>query len=67
MSKLKRLLEVSKKINMDQIRLIYRQDEKKRAEETKLDFRCTIFGSAIDQASCLICSRSRQLTFPFCC
>ena len=33
MSKLKRLLEVSKKINMDQIRLIYRQDGKARGRD----------------------------------
>ena len=39
----------------------------KRAERTKHDFRCSIYRSAIGQASCLICARSRQLTFPFCC
>ena len=39
----------------------------KRAERTKLDFRCPIGRSAIGQASCLICARSRQLTPPFCC
>ena len=39
----------------------------KRAERTKLDFRCPICRSAIGQASCLICARRRQLTFPFCC
>ena len=37
-----------------------------RAEGTKLDFRYPICRSAIGQASCLICSRRRQLTFPFC-
>ena len=37
----------------------------KRAERTKLDFRCPICHSAIGQASCLICARRRQLTFPF--
>ena len=35
----------------------------KRAERTKLDFRCPICRSAIGQASCLICARNRQLTF----
>ena len=39
----------------------------KRAERTKLDFRCPICRSAIGQASCLICARRRQLTFPLCC
>ena len=39
----------------------------KRIERTKLDFRCPICRSAIGQASCLICARRRQLTFPFCC
>ena len=43
----------------------------KRAERTKLDFRCPICRSAIGQASCLICARrrqpGRQLTFHFCC
>ena len=42
----------------------------KRAERTKLDFRHPICRSAIGQAkqaSCLICARSRQQTFPFCC
>ena len=39
----------------------------KRAERTKHDFRCPICRSAIGQASCLICARRRQLTFPFCC
>ena len=39
----------------------------KRAERTKHDFRCSICRSAIGQASCLICARRRQLTFPFCC
>ena len=39
----------------------------KRAERTKLDFRCPICRSAIGQASCLICARRCQLTFPFCC
>ena len=39
----------------------------KRAERTKLDFRCPIYHSAIGQASYLICARRRQLTFPFCC
>ena len=38
----------------------------KRAERTKLDFWCPICRSAIGQASCLICARRRQLTFPFC-
>ena len=33
MSKLKRLLEVSKKMNMDQIRLIYRQNGKARGRD----------------------------------
>ena len=33
----------------------------KRAERTKLDFRCPICRFAIGQASCLICARSRQL------
>ena len=39
----------------------------KRAERTKFDFTCAICSSAIGQASSLICARSRQLTFPFCC
>ena len=39
----------------------------KRAERTKLDFRCPICRSAIGKACCLICARCRQLTFPFCC
>ena len=39
----------------------------KRAERTKHDFRCQIGRSAIDQASCLICARRRQLMLPFCC
>ena len=39
----------------------------KRAERTKLDFRSPIGHSAIGQASCLICARCRQPTFPFCC
>ena len=39
----------------------------KRAERTKLDFRCPICRSAIGQAGGLICARSRQLTFPLCC
>ena len=39
----------------------------KRAERTKQDFQCPICRSAIGQASCLICARRRQLTFPFCC
>ena len=34
----------------------------KRAERTKLDFRCPICRSAIGQARCLICARRRQLT-----
>ena len=37
------------------------------AERTKLDFLCQIRRSAIGQASCLNCERSRQLTFPLCC
>ena len=39
----------------------------KRAERTKLYFRFLICRSANGQASCLICARRRQLTFPFCC
>ena len=39
----------------------------KRAERTKLDFRCPICRSASGQASCLICACSSQLAFPFCC
>ena len=39
----------------------------KRAERTKHDFRCSICRSAIGQGSCLICTRHRRLTFPFCC
>ena len=39
----------------------------KRAERTKHDLRCSICRSTIGQASCLICARRRQLTFPFCC
>ena len=39
----------------------------KRAERTKLDFRCPICCTAIGQPSCLICARRRQLTFPFFC
>ena len=39
----------------------------KRAKTTKLDFRCPISRSDIGQASCLICARRRQMTFPFCC
>ena len=38
-----------------------------RSERTELDFRAPICRSAIGQASCLICARSRTLTFPFCC
>ena len=37
----------------------------KRAERTKHDFRGQICRSAIGQASCLICARRYQLTFPF--
>ena len=32
----------------------------KRGERTKFDFRCAICSSAIGQANCLICARSRQ-------
>ena len=39
----------------------------KSAERTKRNFRCPICCSAIDHASCLICARRRQLTFPFSC
>ena len=39
----------------------------KRSERTKLNFRYPICRSAIGQFSCLICARSRQQTFPFCC
>ena len=39
----------------------------KRAKRTKFDFRFPISRSAIGQASCLICARRRQMTFPFCC
>ena len=39
----------------------------RRAVRTKLDFRCPICRCVIGQASCLICARRRQLTFPFCC
>ena len=39
----------------------------KRAERCKLDYRYPICRSAIGQSSCLICSRSRQQTSPFCC
>ena len=39
----------------------------KRAERTKRVFRCAIYRSVIGQATCLICARRRQLTFPFCC
>ena len=39
----------------------------KRAETTKLDFRCPLCRSATGQASCLICGRRCQQTFPFCC
>ena len=39
----------------------------KHSERTKLDFRCSIYRSAIGQASCLICASSRQLALPFCC
>ena len=39
----------------------------KRAERTKRDSQCLTCRSAIGQASCLICARRRQLTFPFCC
>ena len=38
----------------------------KRAERTKLDFRCPICCSAIGEVSCLICARRLQLTFLFC-
>ena len=38
----------------------------RRAERTKRDFHCSICRSAIGQASCLLCSHRRQLTFPFC-
>ena len=37
----------------------------KPADRAKLNFRCPICLSAISQASCLICARRRQLTFPF--
>ena len=36
-----------------------------RAERTKRDFWCPICRSAISQASCLTCARTRQLTSPF--
>ena len=39
----------------------------KRAERTKIDFRCPICRCTIGQASCLICARSRQRTLSFCC
>ena len=39
----------------------------KRAKRSKLDFRFPISRSAIGQASCLICARRRQMTFPFYC
>ena len=39
----------------------------KRAERTKHDLWCPIYRPVIGQASCLICARFRQLTFPFCC
>ena len=38
----------------------------KRTKRTKLDFWFPISRSAIGQASCLICARRRQMTFPFC-
>ena len=37
-----------------------------RADRTKRDFRCPICRTAIGQASCLTCARSRQVTSPFC-
>ena len=37
----------------------------KPADRAKLNFRCPVCRSAISQASCLICARRRQLTFPF--
>ena len=37
-----------------------------RADRTKRDFRCSICRTAIGQASCLTCARSRQVTSPFC-
>ena len=37
----------------------------KSAERTKRNFRCPICCSAIGHASCLICTRHCQLTFPF--
>ena len=39
----------------------------KHAERTKLDFRYPICRSAMCQSSCLICARSCQQKFPFCC
>ena len=39
----------------------------KRAKRSKLDFRFPISRSAIGQAICLICTRRRQMTFPFFC
>ena len=65
-----RVLASSKFLPSPYNRLISQQNGNvtgKRAERTKLDFRCLICCSAIDQASCLVCARSRQLTFPFCC
>ena len=38
-----------------------------RTERTERDFRCPICRSAIGQASCLVCTCTRQLKFPFCC
>ena len=40
-------------------------DDGKARKRTKLYFRCPVCRSAIGQASCLICARRRQLTFPF--
>ena len=38
----------------------------KRAERTKRVFRCVICRPVIGQATCLICARCRQVTFPVC-
>ena len=38
-----------------------------RTEWTERDFRCPICRSAIGQASCLVCPRTRQLTLTYTC
>ena len=44
-----------------------RNEHRKRAESIVFDFRCPNCRSVFGQASCLVCARRSQLTFPFCC